>query len=127
MGNLKAKINVEQYPTYIQNYKWMFELIDEIMMEAFWAPFHDELSIRSPYYKDLAKRKLGRTKEERDLKLKQKEELWKKAIHDILIEKSIVKDIPYEDDLIKRRKDLGYKEPLKPVEIQTEVATFNHD
>jgi LPS O-antigen subunit length determinant protein (WzzB/FepE family) len=107
----------------------MFEVIDELMMETLRAPSRDEASIRSPYEKDRKKRVLGRTKEERDVKLKQIAEAREKARTDMIINRSIVKDKvdPREKDLTKTRADLGYKNPSESIEEQIKWALLRED
>ena len=49
-------------------------------MESLRAPNICTESLRNPSYRDKQKRKLGRTKEEREAKLKEKEEYRQRAI-----------------------------------------------
>ena len=63
----------KQYATYEQNYRRLMEIIRELFLEALRAPRIDIASIRSPYRYDRVKRALGRTKEEREKKLAERE------------------------------------------------------
>ena len=56
------------------------ELWDEIILESMRAPNIDIRALRDPYYKDKMKKKLGRTKEERDEKLMEMEKFKNEAI-----------------------------------------------
>lgn len=60
------KLTVRQFPTYDENLRRAYELIDELYFEARRAPMTDLREDFDPYYRNRLKRKLGRTKEERE-------------------------------------------------------------
>lgn len=67
------KVKCKMYPTYEQNYKKLQAIVRELFIEALRAPNNDISLIRDPYKRDREKRKLGRTKAERDEKLAEME------------------------------------------------------
>lgn len=67
-GKPEFKIKCRQFATYEQNFKRLREIVTELFLEAMRAPNVDIDSIRNPYKHDREKKKLGRTKEERDKK-----------------------------------------------------------
>lgn len=67
-GKPTVRIVSKQYPTYEQNTKRCIELFKELTFESLRAPNKDLASVRNPYRHARQKRRLGRTKEERDFK-----------------------------------------------------------
>ena len=72
---------------------------------------------------------MGRTKEERALKILAIKQAKAKAKHDMLVDKSIVKnDVdPKETELAQIRAKLGYKNPDEPVEEQIKWHLLHED
>lgn len=111
------KIKCKQYPTFDQNYKRLNEIIKELFLEALRAPRIDIASIRNPYKKDREKRKLGRTKEERDAKLAAYEK-YKEDAHKLHKEEGkFLKHENFLKDLEKGlREEAAMPEPTKEQE-----------